>query len=312
MPSRRASLSSLAVVVLFSLPLLPEILGDRRLVFRDAQITHWPWRRVAVASLASGEVPFVNASASGGQPLLANPNAVLLYPTFLLERVARAGRGLQPPLPAARRVGVFRRTPPRPRARPRRRCGLPLGGRLRVLRNVAVLRVGVHELDRRGGVDAVVRRGRSRPGRGAGNRRGGAGGRRRGSGPRPAAPGRGARDLASDARLLRRSRPGKGPDAPPGRADAGARVARRRRSRGGCSRARPRGAVAAASRRRLSADLPRSASLFRARLRRGGLLAHAGDRVAAAALRRGPGASRRRRELARLRRRAQPRLHLVP
>ncbi len=89
MPSRRASLASLAVVVLFSLPLLPEILGDRRLVFRDAQITHWPWRRVAAASLAAGEVPFVNASASGGQPLLANPNAVLLYPTFLLERVAR-------------------------------------------------------------------------------------------------------------------------------------------------------------------------------------------------------------------------------
>src|SRR5207244_9126986 len=69
------------------LPLLPEILGARRLVFRDAQITHWPWRRVAIASLASGEVPFVNVSASGGQPLLANPNAVLLYPTMLLEKL---------------------------------------------------------------------------------------------------------------------------------------------------------------------------------------------------------------------------------
>ena len=91
MPSRRASLSSLAVAILFALPLLPEILGARRLVFRDAQITHWPWRRVAVASLASGEVPFVNAAASGGQPLLANPNAVLLYPTFLLELVAPPG-----------------------------------------------------------------------------------------------------------------------------------------------------------------------------------------------------------------------------
>jgi len=87
MSSRRALLSSLAVAVLFALPLLPEIFGARRLVFRDAQITHWPWRRVAVASLSAGEVPFVNASASGGQPLLANPNAVLLYPTFLLELV---------------------------------------------------------------------------------------------------------------------------------------------------------------------------------------------------------------------------------
>jgi hypothetical protein len=90
MASRRAVLSSLAVVALFALPLGAELLGARRLVFRDAQITHWPWRRVAVAALESGQVPFVNAAASGGQPLLANPNAVLLYPTFLLERVAPA------------------------------------------------------------------------------------------------------------------------------------------------------------------------------------------------------------------------------
>jgi len=40
-----------------------------------------------MASLAAGRVPFVNLSASGGQPLLANPNAVLLYPTVLLEKV---------------------------------------------------------------------------------------------------------------------------------------------------------------------------------------------------------------------------------
>ncbi len=79
--------SALAVAVLFALPLLPEILGARRLIFRDALVTHWPWRRVAVASLSRGEVPFFSAEASGGQPLLANPNAVLLYPTFLLERV---------------------------------------------------------------------------------------------------------------------------------------------------------------------------------------------------------------------------------
>src|SRR5262249_19026787 len=72
--------------LLFALPLLPEILGTRRLVFRDAQITHWPWRRVAMSAWAEHHVPFVNESASGGQPLLANPNAILLYPTLLLER----------------------------------------------------------------------------------------------------------------------------------------------------------------------------------------------------------------------------------
>lgn len=86
----RAVLSGLAVVVLFCLPLSPEILGRRRLVFRDAHITHWPWRRVAMSSLCAGQVPFVNEFASGGQPLLANPNAVLLYPTLLLERALPA------------------------------------------------------------------------------------------------------------------------------------------------------------------------------------------------------------------------------
>ncbi len=86
----RALLSSLSLAALLALPLLPEILGARRLVFRDAQITHWPWRRVAMETLASGEAPFVNEGASGGQPLLANPNAVLLYPTLLLERILPA------------------------------------------------------------------------------------------------------------------------------------------------------------------------------------------------------------------------------
>ena len=83
----RAILFSIAAVLLFALPLLPEILGTRRLVFRDAQITHWPWRRVAMAAWEEHRVPFINVSASGGQPLLANPNAVLLYPTLLLETI---------------------------------------------------------------------------------------------------------------------------------------------------------------------------------------------------------------------------------
>ncbi|HEY3170138.1 MAG TPA: hypothetical protein VGK08_03970, partial [Thermoanaerobaculia bacterium] len=83
----RAVLSGLAVAFLFSLPLLPEIAGSRRLVFRDAHMTHWPWRRVAMEMLDSGKIPFVNGTASGGQPFLANPNAGLLYPTLLLEKI---------------------------------------------------------------------------------------------------------------------------------------------------------------------------------------------------------------------------------
>jgi hypothetical protein len=38
-------------------------------------------------SLAAGRVPFVNVSSSGGEPFLANPNAVLVYPTLLLEKI---------------------------------------------------------------------------------------------------------------------------------------------------------------------------------------------------------------------------------
>src|SRR5438105_10725092 len=86
----RAVLFGFAAALLVALPLLPEILGTRRLVFRDAQITHWPWRRIAMEAWAQQRVPFVNVFASGGQPMLANPNAVLLYPTVLLERILPA------------------------------------------------------------------------------------------------------------------------------------------------------------------------------------------------------------------------------
>jgi hypothetical protein len=83
----RSILFVLAAAVLFALPLIPEILGTRRLVFRDAQITHWPWRQTAMEAWRERRVPFINPASSGGQPLLANPNAVLLYPTLLLELV---------------------------------------------------------------------------------------------------------------------------------------------------------------------------------------------------------------------------------
>src|SRR5450631_2114290 len=86
-PRMRSASTAAGVILLFALPLLPEIFGSRLLVFRDAQITHWPWRRVAMAALESGRVPFLNEAASGTEPLLANPNAVLLYPTVLLEKV---------------------------------------------------------------------------------------------------------------------------------------------------------------------------------------------------------------------------------
>ena len=73
--------------------------------------------------LAAGEVPFVDARASGGQPLLANPNAVLLYPTFLLERVLPPDAAFNLHYLVARALGLLRRA--RARAAP-----ADLGGRL--------------------------------------------------------------------------------------------------------------------------------------------------------------------------------------
>ena len=169
----RDFLSGLAVVVLFALPLVPEIAGTRLLVFRDAQITHWPWRRVAAASLAAGEVPFINASASGGQPLLANPNAVLLYPSFLLERVLAPGAAFNLHYLLHVLWALLRRARARPPARPVGRRRVSVRRRLRLLGNDAVVRLGVHELDRRGRVAALVRRRLSRSRAGDGRPRAG-------------------------------------------------------------------------------------------------------------------------------------------
>jgi hypothetical protein len=89
-PRLRVLFFGLIAAALFLLPLMPEVLGARRLVFRDAQITHWPWRRVAMKGWEERRVPFINATASGGEPMLANPNAALLYPTVLLEAILPA------------------------------------------------------------------------------------------------------------------------------------------------------------------------------------------------------------------------------
>jgi hypothetical protein len=75
---------------LFFLPLLPEILGFRLLVFRDAFITHYPIKLLTRSILRAGNVPFLNFGASNVEPLLSNPNTVTLYPTNLLYLVLPA------------------------------------------------------------------------------------------------------------------------------------------------------------------------------------------------------------------------------
>ena len=80
----------LAVLAVFLAPLVPELLGSKLLVFRDAFITHFPIQTHSVSLERAGEVPFLNTGASNVEPLLANPNTVTLYPTHLLFRVLPA------------------------------------------------------------------------------------------------------------------------------------------------------------------------------------------------------------------------------
>ncbi len=82
--------TAVGALVLFFLPLLPVLAGTRLLLFRDAFITHFPIAQLAVSLERKGIVPFLNFAASNVEPLIPDPNAVVLYPTHLLYRVLPA------------------------------------------------------------------------------------------------------------------------------------------------------------------------------------------------------------------------------
>ena len=79
--------AGVAALAIFFLPLLSLVFGYRLLVFRDAFITHFPIARLAAALERAGTVPFLNFRASNVEPLLSNPNTVVLYPMHLLFRI---------------------------------------------------------------------------------------------------------------------------------------------------------------------------------------------------------------------------------
>ena len=309
--SRRALLPTFALLVLFTLPLLTEILGSRRLVFRDAQITHWPWRRVAVASLASGRGPVrqrrgVRRPAAPGQSQRGAP---------LPDVPARARRParccLQPALPRPHPLGLFRRETPGPRPRPLGRGGVLRRRGLRLLRDEPVVRLGLHELDRRRVLAAVVRGRRRDSGSRLQPRRGGPCRCGRRSGARTPAARRRTRVDTSDARLLRDARSRRGARGSACGTPAPAPHAFGRRSGRRAPGPRRRGPAPSAAAAGFPADLPGPAPLLGARLRSRPVLLDAGRRMAAAALRGRSGLARRRGELADFGRRAEPGLHLV-
>lgn len=71
---------ALLTCVLFASALPP----DSVFYFRDVSQNHRPYRQLALEIIGSGEAPLWNPWRGAGQPLLANPNALLLHPTTLL------------------------------------------------------------------------------------------------------------------------------------------------------------------------------------------------------------------------------------
>ncbi|MEM7049402.1 MAG: hypothetical protein AAF604_07070 [Acidobacteriota bacterium] len=74
------------VVGLLFLWALPLILGSETLFLRDVFNTHLEMKQAQAEALSEGRLPWLDPYRAGGQPLLANPNAVALYPDNLLLR----------------------------------------------------------------------------------------------------------------------------------------------------------------------------------------------------------------------------------
>lgn len=56
------------------------IFGNEVLCFRDLALFNYPLRHHWITEFGNGQLPFLNASLNGGQPVLANPNNSVFYP----------------------------------------------------------------------------------------------------------------------------------------------------------------------------------------------------------------------------------------
>ncbi len=73
------------LLVLLNLLLFGDALfTDQTFYFRDVSFFHYPLKKLVTEAYASGEWPLWNPYIQLGQPLLANPNTMALYPTQLL------------------------------------------------------------------------------------------------------------------------------------------------------------------------------------------------------------------------------------
>lgn len=84
--SRRAELiaAAAALAALTLLLFLPALSPDAAFYFRDVSQNHRPYRQLTLAMIEGGHAPLWNPLRGTGQPLMANPNALVLHPTTLL------------------------------------------------------------------------------------------------------------------------------------------------------------------------------------------------------------------------------------
>ena len=73
-----------ALAMLTCLVFLPALDPASVFYFRDVSQNHHPYRALTLSMISEGEAPLWNPHRGAGQPLLANPNALVLHPTTLL------------------------------------------------------------------------------------------------------------------------------------------------------------------------------------------------------------------------------------
>jgi len=77
-----------ALLVLLNLLFFGDALfTDQTFYFRDVSFFHYPLKKLVTEAYASGEWPLWNPYIQLGQPLLANPNTMALYPTQILFQI---------------------------------------------------------------------------------------------------------------------------------------------------------------------------------------------------------------------------------
>jgi hypothetical protein len=81
-PFRRIAL--LCLILAVALFFYPVLLGEGLFYFRDVSLNHYPTRAYATDQLRSGNFPLWNPYLSGGMPLAADPNNLILHPITLL------------------------------------------------------------------------------------------------------------------------------------------------------------------------------------------------------------------------------------